>query len=326
MNSFLKVLLTTDVISHEQFGKHEQSEQMRLLLDSTNAAICGIDLSGRCISANQAFKSILGYADSAAFLGRNLHALIHSRLPDGTPLAEDECLLHKPDKRGDALHIENDVLWRADGTAFPVEYWSRPVFCDRGLTGAVVTFLDITVRKQAESRMQRLAYFDALTDLPNRVLFHDRMQQALAQAKRHHRMLALHYFDLDHFKETNDTFGHNAGDRLLQLVAERLRHSVRAGDTVARLGGDEFVILQTDLGHVEGAATLAARLMQSMSEPFVVNDLPLRATASMGIAVYPLDDSTGSQLLQHADAAMYLAKNKGRNNIQLFAAALNSSL
>ena len=304
----------------------ERDEHVGLLLNSTAEAICGIDLEGRCDWVNQACARMLGYAGPADFLGKNLHALVHHSRADGTPLPEEECQVHQHLRRGDDVHVDDQVLWRADGTCFPVEYWSHPVHRDGQLIGAVVTFLDITARKKAESQIQHLAYFDALTELPNRVLFQDRLKQSLAHATRQNRLVAVHFFDLDHFKDINDSLGHAVGDTLLKAVGERLQRSVRASDTVARLGGDEFAILQTDLVRVEGAATLAAKLLKVMSEPFPIDDRQIRTTASIGITVYPLDDSRGSQLLQNADMAMYLAKKEGRNNYQFYTASLNTEL
>jgi diguanylate cyclase (GGDEF)-like protein len=177
---------------------------------------------------------------------------------------------------------------------------------------------DITALKQAEERFQHLAYFDALTDLPNRALFQDRLQQAVALAKRQNRMLAVHFLDLDHFKAINDSLGHSQGDALLRAVADRLQGSIRASDTVARLSGDEFAIVQTDLAQTEGAATLAGRLLNVVSEPLALNEQTVRTTASIGISIYPLDDPSGGQLLSYADKAMYLAKKRGRNDFSFY--------
>jgi len=163
-----------------------------------------------------------------------------------------------------------------------------------------------------------LAYFDPLTGLPNRALFQDRLQQAVALAKRQNRLLAVHFLDLDHFKAVNDSLGHSCGDALLQAVAGRLQRSLRASDTVARLAGDEFAIVQTNLAEVEGAATLAGRLLAVVSEPVVIHHQTIDATASIGIAIYPLDDPSGDQLLTCADQAMYLAKKSGRNDFWFY--------
>ena len=171
-----------------------------------------------------------------------------------------------------------------------------------------------------------MAYHDSLTDLPNRVLFLDRLSQAMAQAQRQHRLVAVQFLDLDHFKVVNDTLGHAVGDTLLKAIADRLRYAVRAGDTVARFGGDEFAILQPDLPRAEGAAVLAAQLLKVISGPFRVNQRHIHTTASIGVTVYPFDGDDENQLLQNADMAMYLAKKEGPNNYKFFTAALNAEL
>src|SRR5262249_8060944 len=150
--------------------------------------------------------------------------------------------------------------------------------------------------------------------LPNRTLFQDRLQQAVAVANRQGRMLAVHFLDLDHFKSVNDSHGHALGDALLRGVADRLKRSIRASDTVARIAGDEFAIIQTDLAQTEGAATLAGRLLTVISAPLVLEHLTVQSTVSIGIAIYPQDDSLGGELLSHADRAMYVAKKRGRND------------
>jgi diguanylate cyclase (GGDEF)-like protein len=198
----------------------------------------------------------------------------------------------------------------------------------RDESGAVVGVAsiarDITAHKEAEARIQHLAYFDALTGLPNRTLFHDRLQQAVAVARRQGRMLALHFLDLDHFKSVNDSLGHSHGDSLLRTVADRLQRAVRASDTVARIAGDEFAIIQTDLAQTEAAATLAGRLLTVISTPLVLDHHTVQTTASIGISVYPLDDPPGSQLLSHADVAMYVAKKRGRNDFAFYSEGMES--
>lgn len=184
--------------------------------------------------------------------------------------------------------------------------------------------MDITARKQAEERIQYLAYYDALTGLPNRTLLHDRATQALTQAQRNGTEVALLFLDLDHFKTINDSLGHSIGDRLLQMVAERLRHLVRASETVSRLGGDEFVLLLTE-SDAEGATHVASKVIESASQPFVLGERTLNLTASVGISVFPRDEGNFEALLRFADAAMYRAKESGRNTFQFFRPEMNAA-
>ena len=181
--------------------------------------------------------------------------------------------------------------------------------------------IDITDRKQIEEQVQQLAYFDTLTGLPNRRLLSDRLSQALSQAKRHERPLAIMFLDLDNFKTINDTLGHNAGDELLKEVSGRLTTCVRSGDTVARQGGDEFIIVLAEITDPEDAASVAAKIIRTLGDPVCVAGRSLDITTSIGIAVYPLDGGDDPQeLLMKADQAMYAAKAAGRNGYRFFAA------
>ena len=173
-------------------------------------------------------------------------------------------------------------------------------------------------RKRAEERLAYLAYYDPVTDLPNRSLLLDRMSQALAYGHRHDSPVAVMFLDLDRFKAINDTFGHAAGDQLLKVVAQRLTHYVRESDTVARLGGDEFVVVITEMGHLSDAIRIAQGILQVMADPVVIEGQELYISASIGIAVYPNDGNDIPTLLKKADAALYRAKELGRNNYQTY--------
>ena len=173
-------------------------------------------------------------------------------------------------------------------------------------------------RKTFDAHLARLAYYDQLTGLVNRTLFNDRLSHALARAKRAGRRVALMFIDLDEFKTVNDTLGHDAGDNVLQKVAEQLRGSVRQNETVSRLGGDEFTILLEPVDGAAGATTVAERIIGRMQTPVSLSGEQIRITSSIGIALFPDDASDGSTLLRHADAAMFRAKCLGRNNFQFY--------
>ena len=186
------------------------------------------------------------------------------------------------------------------------------------------TVQDITERKTAEEQVRYLAYYDALTGLPNRSLLQDRLAKALASARRRGEKVALLFLDLDRFKTINDSLGHSVGDLLLKEVAERLKKWAREQDTVARLGGDEFVVVLTGIKDVADAAVAADRLMKAMSTEFMVQGHLLSATCSLGISVFPDHGRDGEALIKNADAAMYCAKENGRNNFQFFTQEMNS--
>lgn len=178
---------------------------------------------------------------------------------------------------------------------------------------------DITNRKNAEERAHRLAFFDSLTNLPNRRMLLDRLHQGLAQAKRFHRALAIMFLDLDHFKQINDTLGHDVGDELLKEVAQRLTTSVRVGDTVARTGGDEFVIVLPEIAQPTDAAVVAEKIIRALVTPIVIHGTDIQTSTSIGISIYPVDGIDDARaLMKKADMAMYAAKASGRNGYQLY--------
>jgi diguanylate cyclase (GGDEF)-like protein/PAS domain S-box-containing protein len=207
---------------------------------------------------------------------------------------------------------------RHDGLTFPEEVLFAP------LAGGRVALVarDLTEGKQVEEQMKELVYRDPLTGLPNRRLFEDRLAIALAQAHRYRHRLAVIFVDLDRFKQINDTLGHAAGDELLRGVAQRLTSCVREGDTVARLAGDEFTLLLPGIHYAEDVATISRKLTDALRQPFPIDGHDVRVTSSGGVALYPEDGENEEMLLRSADTAMYRAKERGRDNFQLFSPAM----
>jgi diguanylate cyclase (GGDEF)-like protein len=186
--------------------------------------------------------------------------------------------------------------------------------------GFVTTYLDVTEQRLAQATIAHMAHHDALTKLPNRMLFRDRLEQAVALAGRG-AVMALHYLDVDGFKPVNDRLGHKAGDELLVAISERLLGTVRKHDTVARLGGDEFAIVQTGIREARDAVSLASRVMKSIAAPFGIAGGTVSVGVSIGIAVAPSDGLDPDDLVRKADAAMYASKGSGRSRISFFQAA-----
>jgi diguanylate cyclase (GGDEF)-like protein/PAS domain S-box-containing protein len=213
-----------------------------------------------------------------------------------------------------------------DGRLSPVWAALTPIRApaDSAVTGYVAVLTDITERKAVEQRARHQAEHDSLTGLPNRVLFLDRLHQALAKERRQHGRFALMFLDLDNFKAINDTHGHHAGDAVLQQVGVRLTRCVRGVDTVSRLGGDEFVVLLADIGGVDQAAHVAGTIMHALGEPIHTSGQTLHLSASIGVAICPSDGADADTLLRHADAAMYHAKQHGRNAFEFFSPAMNA--
>ncbi len=325
----LDVLVTAaNDMQHKTFATlnalRDSEARVRLLLDSTSEAIYGVDTQGVCTFANPACVRMLGYASEGELIGKRIHALIHHTYPDGRPYPMEECAVRLASLSGRCIHRKDEVHWRADGTSFPVEYWSHPMYKDGELVGTVVTFIDITEQKQAEAELHRLAYYDSLTGLPNRVLFNDRLHQALTEAKRHGRLVALMLLDLDRFKVINDTMGHETGDALLREIGQRLQRSVREGDTVARLGGDEFALVFADIAEIQHVAQLAQTVLAQFAAPAGINGREIFTGASIGVAVYPTDTQDADSLLKFADSAMYHAKDSGRSAYQFYSAEMTA--
>ena len=208
-------------------------------------------------------------------------------------------------------------------------------FITHGEDKVLTIITNISDYKNASEKANYLAYYDTLTNLPNRYLFNDRLQQAITHVEREKKLLALLFLDLDNFKQINDSIGHKAGDQLLRGVADRLMKSVRATDSVthlskadsefmvARLGGDEFTVLLDKIGNIEEPAMVAGRILEMLAEPFIIGAHELFITASMGIAVYPYDGKDLETLLINADVAMYQAKKLGRNSYQYYSESMN---
>lgn len=212
---------------------------------------------------------------------------------------------------------DGSIRWVHD-RAFPVLDAEGRVYRIAGIAE------DITERKHAEEQLMRLAHYDVLTSLPNRVLFYDRLKQALAQARRNGWIVGVMFIDVDRFKNVNDTMGHAVGDRLLQQISERLKATVRAGDTVGRLGGDEFAVVLSNLASAQDANLVAQKMMACFAEPFRLEGTEVYVTGSIGITLYPDDSTEQDILIRNADAAMYKAKEIGRDTYQFYTPEMNT--
>jgi len=308
------------------------NKKMESLLNSMAEGAYGVDADGVCTFVNRSFLRLLGYASADEVIGRHIHELIHHTHADGSPYPASQCRANAAYQSNRSMHELDDVFWRKDGTAIPVELWSQPIAVDGVVTGAIATFFDITVRKQAEYQIHQLAFYDTLTQLPNRRLLNDRLGQTMLASQRNGLYGAVMMLDLDNFKSLNDTHGHLVGDLLLIEVARRLTLCVREMDTVARFGGDEFVVMLAGLSKIESdsvslckgiaetiCTTLAATYVLDVTHDGAPNtQVEHHCTASVGVAVFVGDETSQEEVLQQADAAMYLAKDAGRNTFRFY--------
>ena len=307
---------------HNQQTILGKNHLLTAILDSAAAAIYGVDENGRCIFANPQCVKLLGYRSEEQLIACNMSSLIHQNPDDNKAIVSS--IAEQQNKRD--IHLKEDHFWRADGSSFPVEYWSHPMTLDDSKTGAVISFHDNSERLEAEALIRHQAHYDALTDLPNRFLALRRLEQLVEGSERSGKMLAVIFLDLDDFKKINDSLGHEAGDQLLITAADRLMKATRKEDTVGRLGGDEFIILLDGLSSANDAQPLAENLIGGFRKPFYIDNRQLILTASIGIAIYPNDGKTPSELLRNADSAMYHTKSIGRNTYSYFTHAMNKEV
>ena len=227
-----------------------------------------------------------------------------------------------------AYQVGVSVGWRFFAQSAGTIYLGYIAFLLQAVTGMSMIACLLEDEREASElatvEMEHLAYHDALTGLPNRPLFMDRLIMSVAQASRSNQKLAVFFLDLDRFKDINDSLGHSTGDGLLKAVAERIHRCIREGDTVARLGGDEFTLLIPRIDHVEDAAKIAQKIIETLKIPFSILDHELFVTTSVGISVYPDDGTDPETLVRNADTAMYRAKDQGRDNYQLYTPAMNA--
>lgn len=298
------------------------SERKRAELDLRIAAAAFESQDGMVVTdadrmilrVNSAFTQITGYSAAEA-IGQTPRMLRSDRHDESFYEAMWEAI-----ERTGAWHGE---IWhkRKSGDVYPEQLTITAVKAGGGqITHYVATLRDITERKQLEEEVQQLAYYDPLTRLPNRRLFNDRLSQTLARAKRAQSRMALMFIDLDKFKPINDQHGHEAGDWILEAVARRIEHCLRASDTVARVGGDEFLVLLPDIQTGEDSLAVAEKIRIELERPFITpSQLSLHASSSIGIAIYPDHANTEEDLLRLGDRAMYQAKSAGGNSVELCA-------
>jgi diguanylate cyclase (GGDEF)-like protein/PAS domain S-box-containing protein len=283
------------------------------MFDNSGEAIFITDARQKIIAVNPACYKITGYTEEE-FIGNNPSILSSGR--------QDAMFYRMMWKSIKDTGVWQGEIWnrRKSGEIFP-EWLSIGTVKNSHdeIINYIAVFSDITKRKEDEAHIEHLAHYDSLTHLPNRALFADRLKHALVTGTRNQKKTALLFLDLDKFKQVNDTMGHVAGDMLLQSVADRLRSCRRESDTICRQGGDEFMILLPEVGGAEDAETVARTIVKAMEEPHQVGDKELVITFSIGISICPDDATDDEMMIKHADDAMYLAKESGRNNFKFFA-------
>jgi diguanylate cyclase (GGDEF)-like protein/PAS domain S-box-containing protein len=302
----------------------EEKERAQVTLNSIGDAVVSTNFWGRVTYLNIVAERMTGWTQAQAS-GRALDDVFRlidvvSRSPIATPTARAIIENRTVGLGADCMLVRND------GAEVAIETSAAPIH-DRhgGVIGAVMVAHDVTVARELSHKLARLALHDSLTDVPNRTLFGDRLDQAMVRAHRTGSSVAVLYIDLDRFKHINDSLGHAVGDQLLKSVAYRLLSCVRSSDTVSRQGGDEFLVLLADIAHPRDAALCAEKILAALDAPLRLGGHDLRITASVGIATFPGDAADAESLLRNADFAMYQAKYRGRNNYQFFQPDMDSN-
>jgi diguanylate cyclase (GGDEF)-like protein/PAS domain S-box-containing protein len=288
-----------------------ERERAQVTLDSIGDAVMSTDFRGHVAYLNKAAERLTGWvqAEAAGLPAGLIFELVDAQTGQPTPCPATEAIIENQRRAPAAASC---VLRRRNGEEVAVEVAATPIH-DRlgGVAGAVMVGHDVTAARELSDKLAHLALHDHLTDLPNRILFNDRIEQAITLARRGGTHLSLLYIDLDRFKEINDTLGHLVGDEVLQVAAQRLLNCVRASDTVSRQGGDEFLALLIDCDFEE-AKSCAKKIFDSLSAPYIIGTNRLSLSASIGIAQYPEDATETTALIKAADTAMYLVKCAGR--------------
>lgn len=270
------------------------------------------DAKNRILKVNRAFSEITGYTE-AEVVGRDPKLLASGSHDPSFYARMWQSLRETGAWRGELTNL------RKNGDLYPqMTSITRSLAPSGALTHYVAVLSDITVLKRHERELERLAHYDKLTDLPNRRLLEDRIQQSIAQTRRSGRMMAVALLDLDRFKPVNDTWGHAAGDEVLKTIAARLQSHLRGGDTAARLGGDEFALVLLGINSVAECSRSVERLVATISEPMELSFGRVSVSASVGVTLFPQDESDCESLLRHADQAMYVAKQSGENRYHLY--------
>ena len=292
----------------------ESEERYRGLVDLSPDGIM-MHSGGKLIFANPSAARYLGFEQPDDVIGRPFMDFIH---PDFRDAVNERIRLLA--RRADGAPWREEKMIRPDGRVLEVEVAAVPAL-HKGMPAVQVMFRDIKERKLAARRLEHMALYDGLTELPNRTLFFDRLAQTLSLARRNSHLFAILYLDLDEFKQVNDTWGHDIGDLLLREAARRIQKQVRDSDTVARMGGDEFTVILTRVQQQDDPGIVAHKIVEALSEPFTLHGHTCQIAASIGISRYPVDGDTAETLLKKADATMYQVKQNGKRGYR-FASAM----
>jgi diguanylate cyclase (GGDEF)-like protein/PAS domain S-box-containing protein len=293
----------------------DSEQQLESILNNAAEAVIVIAADGGIERFNLAAQRLFGYSAEEA-RGLNLRRLtVELAVDDAAPGGDERPAAWIGPLMGGRREVTGR---RKDGTVFPLELALSEIGMGPRPPRFTAVVRDITDRKSWENRIYTQAYTDSLTGLPNRLLLRDRLEHAIAAAQRNRTQVGVLFFDLDHFKAINDSYGHHMGDALLREIARRTTGCVREIDTVCRLGGDEFVLVLPELREAADAGAVARKLLTLLSQPYSIEGHRLRITPTLGISIYPRDGADADTLMRNADTAMYHAKESGKNAFRFY--------
>lgn len=313
----IEISRDNSTLYHQELVLRDTSRMLQAVMDNTSSYIHVRDLSGRFLYVNEQYRRVFG-VKTDMIVGKSIEEIFPAKI------AAIRRQMHETVIR-DRVDVHAEIVESVDGLVSTYMDVKSPLFNDDGTVYAVYCIgTDISERKRLEASMAQLAHYDQVTQLPNRILFQDRLEQAVLKSKRTGKSLALLFLDLDAFKDVNDTLGHASGDHLLAEVGLRLRETVRTCDTVARLGGDEFTVVLEQLEHCGEIALVAQKILDSLLLPFEIYGSDIYISASIGITVSPRDAQDTTTLMTNADQAMYASKRTGPGKYSFYTESMNA--
>ncbi|MGI2169688.1 EAL domain-containing protein [Shewanella sp. MF05960] len=325
VDGYLVTVVDVSEVKHAKQALYSEKERLRVTLNSIGDAVIATDTKGLITFMNPIAERMTGWRIKDA-LHQKIENVMQLRDANTRHTLLNPLYIALREQRIVAMALNSQLTARG-GQVFAVEDSAAPIRNENGeVIGAIMVFHDVSETMAMAMKMSHLANHDQLTDLPNRILLQDRLSVACSTAQSFGTKAAALLVDIDHFKYLNDSLGHQLGDEMICLMAQRLRSLIPPSYTLARLGGDEFVILMSDTHSVEASSVLASKLVEAMHEPFTLAGQKFSVSISIGISVYPNDAADAEELMRHADVAMYRAKQEGRNRFSFFSHDLESSI
>lgn len=312
--AFIKLYENKKDLQHINKQLQILSSKNESILTHAGEGILVISSQGKIILANPASLKLLNVEEDH-IVGKSINEILSNS--HNKPQTWEETVLYKCSINNSVYHIDNTLFKKFPSSEFPADYTFSPIHDDPDTAGMII-FRDISIRKQAEEQLIKLARYDSLTGLANRSVFRDSLVRSMARAARQKKLVGVMFLDLDHFKEVNDKHGHTIGDQLLISVATRLQKCIRTNDMAARLGGDEFAVILDLISSSDNAANIAQKIIDTVGGEHELDGLSVYISPSIGITIYPGESETPEDIIKSADSAMYRAKEVGRNNYQFY--------